>query len=102
MHCPCRLGLCSDCGGNTSFQYVQCLFELGIGDDQRHQDANYIAERSRRKCYDTMLVTVTCYLVRFVCCGLACAGFHELDRAHTAQTANVADNWPSLLPLTRP
>ena len=99
MHGLYSFWLCSSGSRDGAFQNVQCLFKLRISDNQRHQQADHIAEGSGREGDNTVLITIACDLFRLFCSRLARARICQLDRAHSAQTANLTNNRPPLLPF---
>ena len=101
MHGMGGLGVGRRDDSERGFQHIKGFLKLRVSDDQRHQDANYIAERSSRKDYNAVLIAVASDLVCYLFGGFACARLNEFDGAHSTEAAHITDNRPSLLPCTR-
>ncbi len=73
-----------------------------VRDDQRHENAYYIAVRPSCNGDQAMFITILCDFFRFLVGGLARFRVtNEFDRAHAAESPNVADNGPLFLPRAR-
>src|SRR2546429_7628794 len=85
-------------GGEGGSDDTEAFVEVPVGDYQRNEDANHIVESSGGGGDEAGLVAILGDGLGFGVCRLA--GFrvaHNVDGAHTAEAANVADQWPIFL-----
>ena len=88
-------------GGERGFDDAEAFVELLIGDDERNEDANHIVESAGRDGDEAVLAAILGDGLGFGVgrlAGLRVA--HKFDGAHTAEAANVADQWPFFLPAS--
>ena len=82
-----------------SFEDVEALVELLVGDHKWDQNAHHVVVRPCRDGDKAVLVTIAGDFLGFRLRGLTCGGAaDELDGAHAAKAANVANQRPFLLP----
>lgn len=86
-------------GGKRCFDDVEAFVELLVGDDQRDKDANDVVESAGGDGNEAVLIAI--FGDGF---GFGVGGFaglrvaDQFDGAHAAETADVADERPFLLP----
>src|SRR5260370_42385802 len=77
----------------------EAFLKLFARDDQRHENAYYIAVRPGRNGDQAMFITILRDFFRFLVGGLTrFRATNEFDRTHTAESPNVADDGPLFLP----
>src|SRR5664279_157320 len=91
--------LCVSHVGDRCLQHVESLVKLLVGDHQWHQQAQHVAERTSGKYNHSVFVAVACDPVGFVGGRLASTGLYQFDSAHAAESADIADDGPALLPV---
>src|SRR5580698_10516612 len=89
-------------GGSRGFDHVETFVELSFGDDERHEDANYVVESAGGDRDEPVFVAKFRDLLGFGVGGFARAGVaDEFDGAHAAEATDIADELPLLLPASR-
>ena len=86
-------------GGEGGFDDVESFVELFVGDDEWNEDADDVVKRAGGDGDKAVLVAVAGDLLGFRVGRLARRGVaDQLDGAHAAKAAHVADEIPFLLP----